>query len=74
MFVVSTVSPIDEGWEDRDRLIYEAVDLETTKTHNGTASSRIRTHDWVLPTLEKARELCLKLKKIDGLEVMLREK
>ena len=71
MFLVITHSPIDDTWEDRDKVLYETVGSKSSKSLAGV---EVREHQWLVKTFGDAKALQKALSRIDKVKVTIRLK
>jgi hypothetical protein len=72
VFLVITTSPLDEQWEERDRLMMQVKPAYYSgcTCYEGL---RQRDHEWKVDTLESAQELKRKLESISSVQAFIRE-
>lgn len=70
MFLVIVESPLDEGWEGRDVVLYQVAGR---KSNYSAAGSKMRDHRWVVESFQAAKQLQLALAKIDKVKATIRE-
>ena len=75
MFTITTISPLDDKWEERDKKIEEAAGRRSDSRGSGSQIGKVgeRDHVWNVSTFEQAIELKERLKKVEGVKVSLRE-
>lgn len=78
MFIVTSVSPLDVYWQDRDVWVKKAAgrnsDYNEAEYSTDRAGPGTRMHIWVTRTFREARKMKAILEKIDGVRVTIREK
>ena len=70
MFDVTTTSPLDDRWEETDKLLYAAAGRPSDTNE---ASIKARTHVWRVPTFKEADRLRKKLGRVRGVRATLNE-
>jgi len=76
MFEVRCISPVDDQWEERDKLIEEAAGRKADHSGAGHSTARKvpeRDHLWLVPNFELAQSMKKALEKIDQVSVTCQE-
>jgi hypothetical protein len=77
MFLVTTISPIDERWEDRDQVQYAVAGRKSDSSQARTSDSgdypHIREHGWMVDTFAAAVDLRIQLALVSGVVATVRE-
>jgi L-lactate utilization protein LutC len=71
MFEVHCEYPLDEEWEDRDKLIKETIEKRSSFSGAGCG---IREHGWIVREFEDAIRLKEQLSFIPGAKTTIRER
>ncbi len=76
MFEVRTKSPMDEGWQDREAIIFEAAGCESDFSGAGIGPLHChgRDHGWNVKTFEEARAMKLRLDALPDVNATIRER
>lgn len=75
MFVVTSTSPLDESWEERDMLIRSKVGKKSTSSGaSSTAGRGVRNHFWEVATFDEAMTIREVLDSIPDVTATIREK
>lgn len=70
MFDVKTTSPLDDRWEETDRLLYTAAGRPSDENE---ADIKSRTHVWRVPTFPAATRLRKRLSRVRGVRAVIQE-
>ena len=75
MFEVRTNSPIDEGWQRRDKLIEKAAGRVSDFAGTGLGSNECagRNHGWIVATFDEAQAMKRRLSAVPDVAVTVRE-
>lgn len=70
MFLVRSVSPLDELWEERDELISAAAGR---RSDHSSAGASCRDHSWNVEQFDEALAMRKRLARVEAVTATLRE-
>lgn len=75
MFQVQTSSPLDDEWEDRDRVLIDTAGRPSDYAGAGQESGKagFREHVWFVREFDDAQEMKKQLERIPLVKITVRE-